>query len=137
MDTKLSNPVKRAYRRYLIELCIALAVYAVAMGIRGWLLHGPMKDSKAWQCAVVALIPAIALILIVASVVRVLRSTDEMLRQIQTESLAIAGGVTALLAASYGLLEGPNFPFLSAWWTYSVFMGVWLVVSCILNWRHF
>jgi hypothetical protein len=132
-----TNPVKRGYRRYLFEFAVAMAVYVAAVWIRGWLLRGPMLNSPVlWTRLTVALLPLIPVALMVIAIVRCLRSMDEMMRRIQTESLAIAGVVTALMAVTYGFLEGPQFPFLSAWWTYVAFMGTWLVTSILSCWRY-
>ena len=70
----------------------------------------------------VALIPVLPVIGVFIAVLRLLLATDELQRRIYIESLAIAGGITALLAVSYGLIESPGVPNLSAWWTWTVFM---------------
>ena len=137
MNTAHVNPVTRGRRRYVWEFGIAMAIYVLAILCRGWLLRGPLHDSQwSWTVISVALLPMIPVALMVIAIVRCVRSMDEMLRRIQTESLAIAGVVTALVSVTYGLLEGPKFPHLSAWWTYCVFMSTWLVMSIALCWRY-
>jgi hypothetical protein len=137
MSAPEPNSLKRSLRRYLVELSIAMVLFVVAIFIRGWLLRGPMLHSELnWTLLIVALLPDIPVALMMVAVVRCLRSVDEMMRRIQTESLAIAGGVTAIMAVTYGLLEGPHFPVLSAWWTYIVFMATWLVATFIRQWRY-
>jgi hypothetical protein len=87
-----------------------------------------LHASERWQI-VVALLPFIPVVFLFAAVVRLLRGTDELYRRIIVESLAIAGGATALLAVTYGLIESDHFPHLSAWWTYSTFMVAWLIAQ--------
>ena len=89
---------------------------------RAILLRGHEHDTLTpWQLAV-ALIPVLPVIGLFIAIVRLLLATDELMRRIYIDSLAIAGGITALLAVSYGLIESPGIPNLSAWWTWTVFM---------------
>jgi len=136
MAEKIVNPVKRAARRYFIEFGLAMAVYVVVIFLSRWLLHGPMRHaSEAWQIAI-ALLPMIPVLGVFAAVVRLLRRTDELSRQICVDSLALAGGATALLAVTYGLIEGGRLPPLSAWWTYVTFMTAWLVATFFVRRRY-
>jgi hypothetical protein len=84
----------------------------------------------------VALLPIIPVGLALIAFIRCFRSMDEMMRRIQTESLAIAAGVTAMLSVTYGLIESPSFHYLSAWWTYTCIMGTWLISSFIVARRY-
>jgi hypothetical protein len=58
------------------------------------------------------------------------------MRRMIVNSIALAGGATALLAVTYGLIEGEGFPFISAWWTYSVFMTSWVIAGFFVR-RHY
>ncbi|HEY4330265.1 MAG TPA: hypothetical protein VGN88_11060 [Phycisphaerae bacterium] len=137
MSSTPVNSQKHGRRRYLIEFSLAMIIYVAVVWIRGWLLQGPMFDSQVlWAHVMVVLLPIIPVALMTIAVMRCLQSMDELMRRIQTESLAIAGVVTALMAVTYGLLEGPHFPFLSAWRTYEVFGVTWLVTSIFLKWRY-
>ena len=136
MLAKSNNPVTRARRRYLIEFGISMAAYVAAMAVSRNLLHGSLRHAdRSWQVAV-ALLPIIPTLLLFAAIIRFIRGVDERLRQIFIDSLAIAGGLTALLAVTCGLIEGDAFPPLSAWWTYSTFMAAWLVVSFFVRRRY-
>jgi hypothetical protein len=139
MEGKSINPVRRAYRRYFWEFGSAMILYVAMMWVRNWLLFGarpgasgPMEHApQGWQI-VVAAMPVIPVALVLVAIVRLVRNIDEMQRRVYVESAAIAGAATALLAATYGLIEGDFFPKLSAWWTYSVFMFGWLIASGFL-----
>jgi hypothetical protein len=121
------NPVERVMRRYYVEFAAAMAAYVAVILLRHWLLHGPMRQADArWQLPV-ALLPLIPTLFVFAAIVRLVRRTDELFRRICIESLALAGGATALAAVTYGLIEGGQLPRLSAWWTYATFMVAWLV----------
>src|SRR5580692_9831432 len=122
MAVKMINPVKRVARRYYIEFGVSMAAYVAVIFVRHWLLHGPMRHANhRWQIAI-ALLPVIPIIFVFAAIVRLVRGTDELYRRVCVDSLALAGGATALIAVTYGLIEGDYFPHLSAWWTYATFM---------------
>ena len=113
-----------------------MAGYIAVMCLRGWLLHGPLRNSNALIQYSVALLPIIPTAFLFAAIVRVVRGTDEMLRRITIESLALAGRATALLAVTYGLIEDDRVPRLSAWWTYCVFMLAWIVAGFFVRRRY-
>ena len=129
---KHPNPTVRAGRRYAAELWIGIAAYMVILfGTRALLsgVHGPLE-------IVVALAPVVPVAWILIAAVRLWQHTDEFNKQLILQSLAIAGGVTALIAVTYGFLEGDSLPRPSAWWTYIVFMLSWLVASQVIRLRY-
>ena len=102
-----------------------MIAYVIIIFFSRWLgrgVNGP------WQTAV-ALLPMIPAVFIFISIVLYLMATDELVRRITVDSLAFAGGATALIAITYGLLEGCGLPRPSAWWTYAVFMVSWVVAG--------
>jgi hypothetical protein len=136
MFAKTNNPTKRAFLRYNIELGLSMAAYLATMAVSRNLLYGPMRNGgRPWQVAI-ALMPLVPAIGGFAAIVRLIRGVDERLYRMFVDSLAVAGGITALLAVTYGLIEGDLFPPLSAWWTYSTFMLSWLVVSFFVRRRY-
>lgn len=127
-----TNPTTQAQRRYVIEFTLAVAAYLVVLfatrlAFRN--LTGP------WE-PVVALLPVVPVIAVFVAVLRWLRATDELNRRIIVDSLAIAGGITALLAATYGFAESDFLPRPSAWWTWCVFMFTWAICATILRRRY-
>jgi hypothetical protein len=141
MNTKQINPVKRALRRYYVELAAAMTSYVAVVLVRGWVLtHWESRGSLdsinlAWVLTV-ALLPMVPLCFVFWAVVRFFRGMDELGRRVLVDSIAIAGGVTAMLAASYGFIEGQTFPHVSAWWGYAVFMTMWLIASFFVARRY-
>ena len=127
-----TNPTTLATRRYLIEFTIAMVAYMVVLlGTRFYFrsLTGPLET-------VVALLPIIPVIFVFIAALRFLMHTDEFHRRIQIESLAIAGAATALIALTYGFVEGDPLPHPSAFWTWTVFMVLWLASSFVLRLRY-
>jgi hypothetical protein len=91
--------------------------------------------SNSWQLAI-ALSPLVPVVFVFIATVRCVLGMDEMMRRICVNSLAIAGGATALLSVTYGLIEGDSLPKLSAWWTYTTFMVAWLIASFFVRRRY-
>src|ERR1035438_128769 len=120
-----SNPTSRAVQRYYWQFGLSMAAYLIVILPTRWMWH---NANGRWQ-TVVALFPMIPAVFVFASIVRYLLATDELLRRIAVVSLALAGGATALIAVTYGLLEGDGLPRPSAWWTYGVFMVSWIISS--------
>ncbi len=89
----------------------------------------------AWQ-TVIAVAPLIPLILLFVAIIRFTLRMDELQRRIHVTSLAISGGATAMLAVTYGLMEGEVFPHPSAWYTYAVFMMGWVVAVPFVRRRY-
>jgi|CZKI01.1.fsa_nt_gi hypothetical protein len=127
-----SNPTSRAVQRYYWQFGLSMAAYVIVILLSRWMWH---NANGRWQ-TVVALFPMIPAVFVFASIVRYLLATDELLRRIAVVSLALAGGATALIAVTYGLLEGDGLPRPSAWWTYGVFMVSWIISSYFVRRRH-
>jgi len=128
------NPTAQARRAYFWEFSISMVAYVLAIILtRDYLNTHKLDDT--WR-TLVAVLPIIPVIFVFIAIVRFVRATDELQRQIIVNSLALAGGATALLAVTYGLIEGEGFPFISAWWTYSVFMTSWIIAAFFVC-RHY
>lgn len=132
----MHNPVTTAWRRYSIEFAVAMVGYVAVMLLRNRLLHGPMRNASEPAQLAVALLPIVPTAFVFAAIVKLVRDTDELLRRIAIESLALAGGATALLAVTYGLIEGERLPRLSAWWTYITFMVAWIIAWLFVRRRY-
>jgi hypothetical protein len=136
MSQYMMNPVKRVRRRYAVEFAISMLAYLGVMAIRNRLLHGPLRHAdKSWQI-VIALLPLLPTCFVFTALVRLLRGTDELCRRVCVDSLALAGGATALIAITWGLIEGDFLPHLSAWWTYATFMVSWMVAAFFVRRRY-
>jgi hypothetical protein len=129
---KATNPATQAQRRYLIEFTLAIVAYMlVILGTRYFFrgVTGPAET-------VVALLPMVPMIFVFIAVVRFLAGTDEFQRRILVESLAIAGGATALIALTYSFVEGDPLPRPSSSWTWTAFMVLWLISTFVLRLRY-
>jgi hypothetical protein len=130
----LTNPTRRASRRYAAQLSITLAVYLV-------LLVGGLYAVQHLNVAgnlryVLLLLPLAPVLAIVPAVLRYLHDTDEFDRRLTMESLSVAAGVTAVYSITCGFLEVAGMQPVSAWFTWLVVMGTWGIVRIVLRLRY-
>jgi hypothetical protein len=124
------NPTAAAGRRYTLEIVVCMIAYMAVLFPAIWLLNRGLEGPAKFA---VALAPVVPVIFVFVALVRYFARTDEFERRVLLESLGIAGVITALLAATYGFLEGAGLPHLSAWWTWAAFMASWLVGRLIVS----
>jgi hypothetical protein len=130
MNQTSTNPTTAACRRYQRQLFLMTVAYLVVLFAAVEILkHVPVGPLR----YVIALAPLVPVALLVPIVVRYFRETDEFERRLQTESLAIAAGVTAMLSVTYGFLEVGGLPHPSAWWTWCILMISWAIARPIVG----
>jgi len=79
----------------------------------------------------------IAVVFLFAAFIRYTLRTDELDRKMTVESLAIAGGATALIAIMYGSLEAISMlPRPHAIWTFQTFIVGFPIVRVLLRHRY-
>jgi len=128
-----SNPTTTANRRYALEFTLAMLAYAIVLIISiKAITHGLPPALK----LLFALLPVVPVAFVFAAIVRYMGSIDELQRRIHIESLALAAGITALLAITYGFLETVGLPRLSAWYMYAAVMIAWLVAQPFVARRY-
>jgi hypothetical protein len=124
------NPTTTALRRYNVAFVITMAGYLA-------LLFGGIYLVKAgyavgpWRYLAI-LVPVVPVVLLFVAMLRLYGAIDELQRRITLESLAVAGGITALLAVTYGFLESAGLPHPSAWWTWCIIMFSWGIARPIV-----
>lgn len=131
---RLTNPTTRAGRRYIVQLSVAMSLYVLLL-VGSILAVQRLNLEGAWRYLLI-LVPLVPIAAIVPAVLRYVRDTDEFERQLTTESLAIAAGVTAIFSVTYGFLESAGLPHLSAWYTWLVVMSSWGIARVALRWRY-
>ncbi len=132
--TNTINPTTQARRRWRIEAIISmLAIVALAttLSLTGHNL------SKRWITTIVVLMPIPVVFVFIAFVRWTLR-TDELNRKVTVESLAIAGGATALIAFIYATLGfiSIGLPRPHAIWTYNTFVFGFIIVRVLFRRRY-
>lgn len=92
-----------AGRRYLRALWPILVGYSLTLFLSIWLVKRGIESVP--LRAVVAVLPALAIALLMRAALRYLREIDELQRRIETESIGIASLLVSLLYFAGGLLE--------------------------------
>ncbi|MHB1551918.1 MAG: hypothetical protein ACYCX6_12095 [Vulcanimicrobiaceae bacterium] len=118
----MKNPIDTARRRYVLELTAGMLAYAAILIASIHALNAGVPAP--WRSAV-TLAPVVPVAAVFIAIVRFFGGIDELQRKIHLEALAVAAGVTALLAVTYGFLEGVGFPKLTAFATYACIMLCW------------
>lgn len=89
-------------RRYVRELAVTMAAYAVLLVLSMTLLK--RVDAPALR-ALLALVPVVPVALAVAAMVRYFRGVDELQQRIELEAVSLGGALLALLYLAGGLLQ--------------------------------
>ena len=126
-------PVAVAHRRYVIQLGLAMICYGIVLIISLKLIP---SVTRGWLQVLVAIAPVVPVIFVLASIVRLLSRIDEMQRRIHLEAMALAAGITALLALTCGFLENAGMPRLSGFWTFASINLLWAIFAIILQRRY-
>lgn len=120
-----------ANRKYRLELTGAMLLY-IAVLIGSNFLAKTMPEGTAR--ILVAVSPAIPLMLAIWAIVRHFGRMDEFVRLRTLESFAIAGAVTAGATFTYGFLEGAGFPKLSMFVVWGLMGATWCIVTLLRCW---
>lgn len=132
MTTQKPLSPKAVGRRYGAEFLAAMALYVIVILLATHLLKS--HPHEPWR-ALIALMPLIPIALIFVAVLRFMLRTDEMIRRMHVNALAITAGLTAFLALSWGCLEMAGLPKLSAWWTFVCVDIIWGISLLVLRRR--
>ncbi len=113
-------------------LCLAWGLTFIASV---WLLRRTPDLSAPFVALAIAL-PGAMGIVVIRAYLKFLRNTDELLRKIQLEALALAFGVYALLSMTYPLLEAAGLLVLEVGDLFAAVMIVWALAQIYGTWRY-
>jgi len=116
---------------YFRELSGSIILYVLILFTSIWIAKG-MPDGIAKTLLVLS--PVFPVGLMFLAIVRHFQRMDEYMRGWLLENIAIAGGITAIFSISYGFLETIQFPKLSMFVIWCLFMGSTGVISCVRKW---
>ena len=119
---------REAKRKYFWELGLSMALYAVVLAVS---LRVTEKMEDGLARTLIALAPAIPIVITVWVIARQFRRMDEFVRLRSLESIAIAAGVTAGLTFTYGFLENAGYPRLSMFWVWGIMGFTWGTHACL------
>lgn len=132
MNTRQTLSPKAVSRRYLMEMPGAMVLYVLVILLTTHLLRN--HPPEPWR-VLIALMPLVPIALAFVAVLRFMQHTDEMIRRVHVNALAIAAGLTAFLALTWGCLEMAGLPKLSGWWVFVCVDVVWGTSVFILQRR--
>jgi hypothetical protein len=115
-----SNPAYRAYQR---RMGVAAALYVAAIFAAASLLHH--RAELGLGSVVIALVPGIAIVLMITSIARLLLELDdEFLRLLEVRKALFATGLTMAGCSIWGLLEiFTAVPTLPVFWVFPLWCG--------------
>jgi hypothetical protein len=99
-----------------------MGAYVILLLVSVALLNS--NPTAPWR-GLVAVLPAIPIILVLVVVVRFMGRLDELQRRIQLDAIAFAFGATAIVTFTWGLLETAGFPRLSPIWVLLLMSALW------------
>jgi hypothetical protein len=120
-------------RTSLIQFLSAMGAYVILLLVSVALLNS--NPTAPWR-GLVAVLPAIPIILILLVVVRLIGRLDELQRRIQLDAIAFAFGATAIVTFTWGLLETAGFPHLSLIWVLLLMSALWGVATIFASRRY-
>jgi peptidoglycan/LPS O-acetylase OafA/YrhL len=123
---------KTANRTYVFECLVTMALYIALLLARPWLLA--QSDSAALETAI-KILPALPVWAFAFVVFRHYRRIDEFQRLKFLENLAIAGGITALIAATYDFFQDIGAPKAELFLAWPIFAIAWSIVGLIAERR--
>ena len=127
-----------AGRRYLRALWPIMAGYSLTLFLSIWLVKRGI-DSVPLR-AVVAVLPALAIALLMRAALRYLREIDELQRRLETEAIGIASLLLSLLYFAGGLLQKAKVidvdPAAAMIWVFPLLCLIYGVAKMVLTRRY-
>ena len=123
---------KQVLSRYLREMGLALAVYAVLLV--GSITFGrPLPEGMLRTVALMA--PMLGFIGMIWAIARHIRRMDEYQRLVMLETFALAAALTAAVTFTYGFMENAGYPRLSMFYVWGLMGFSWLVIGQFRCWK--
>lgn len=116
-------------RRFIIEFTACMSAYIAVLIASVYLLN--LSEVEGTWKTLIALAPMLPGAWVALTVMRQVRSSDELQRRIQLEALSLAFGGTALVTFSYGFLETVGYPKLSMFYVWPLMGALWIIGGLI------
>ncbi|OZI51870.1 hypothetical protein [Bordetella genomosp. 5] len=121
-------------KRYAVELCAALVLYAVLL-VGANLIEAALDPAGGLKIAI-NLLPMLGALAAAWSIMRALWQMDELQRRIQLDAIAISFLGTALITFGWGFAEGAGLPQLRAFAVWPIMATLWAVGLVIAQRRY-
>lgn len=134
-DETYSQPATRRYLRAMWPIMIG---YSLSLFLSIWLIKRGIESVP--LRALVAVLPALAIVLLMRAALRYLREIDELQRRIETEAIGIASLLVSVLYFAGGLLQQAKVIDLEAGvamiWVFPLLCLIYGVAKMILTRRY-
>lgn len=134
-DEMYAQPAGRRYLRALWPIMIG---YSLTLFLSIWLVKRGIESVP--LRAVVAVLPALAIALLMRAALRYLREIDELQRRIETEAIGIASLLVSLVYFAGGLLQKAKVIDLDAAaamiWVFPLLCGTYGIAKMVLTRRY-
>ena len=94
---------KKAKRIYGVQMIFVFAIYTALLGLANVL--DARFDLQQWQRIILAVLPVLPAVAMIFVVLRFVRSMDEVMQKIITESALISAGIIGIMTFTLGFLE--------------------------------
>ncbi len=121
-------------RRYALELIGALFFYTLGLFVSLALLGRPELTSL--ERTLAALLPIPGVMLLFCALARHVARIDELQRQILLEGMAVAGGLTAMLAITATFVENAGIAGPPSWAWFVCFMAIFPIGAAYARRRY-
>jgi hypothetical protein len=132
--------MRSAHRTYLKTFIPAMISYVVVLFASILLLKKMGPDAPLYLRAALSLTPVIPIIFVCKALIRFLRDSDELERQIELEAIALSGLFTGLIFLCLGFLASSKLIYLDgaavAIWVFPALFGLYGIAKCFANWRY-
>lgn len=132
--------MRSAHRKYLKTFIPAMISYVAVLFASILLLKKMGPDAPLYLRAALSLTPVIPIIFVCKALIRFLRESDELERQIELEAIALSGLFTGLIFLCLGFLASSKLIYLDgaavAIWVFPALFGLYGIAKCFANWRY-
>lgn len=141
LSSKLDSTIMRsAHRHYLKTFIPAMLGYVLVLFGSILILKKIGMDAPLYLRAILSLAPVIPIIFVCLALIRFLRDSDELERQIELEAIALSGLFTGVIFLCLGFLANSKIIYLDgagvAIWVFPSLFGLYGIAKCIASRRY-
>jgi hypothetical protein len=116
--------------KYVVRMTVGMAAYGVGLVAMAFFAE-KLPHKYCW-----ALLPMLAIVYLVATIIRYVSELDEMWRRIITEAAAFSGIATGFTCFSYMFLRDMGAPEFHAQWAFYL-MWAYYWIGLFFSWRRY
>jgi hypothetical protein len=122
--------MKPQFRKYLLRMTVGIAAYGLGLVAMGFFAD-KLPGKYCW-----AVLPVLAIVFLVATLIRHVSELDEMWRKIITEAAAFSCIATGFTCFSYMFLRDMGAPEFHGEWAFYM-MWAYYGIGSVISWRRY